>query len=696
MAYGTAHLDSLAPDVMQSEEMEKLFRPLPFGFVAHSPGLREIASKIASDEGRAVGSRREKLGIETAVGMDATGLALSGGGIRSATFGLGVVQVLAEKGFLKEVDFLSTVSGGGYTGCFLTQALGNGEDQSTVAAPHGPDTDPVRYVRQNAKYLLVGNLKEQWSMVTATLAGMILNWTAPLLVILSLAAVVSQVDGWGAAEYWKFTLGGAAVLCGLAMVVYAWGVRMGKRTSQVTGSVLGILLALTVGVSIAWVLERSVPELTASGYWRNAGSLGAVLAALAAAVPGVVRFLPVLKNPNTRRLVLKVALVLAGFLIPLIALLLFHAFLEIASEHFTALLCVAAGLAGISIFLLNVNLTGPHRLYRDGLARTFIQRTASGNPHIRLDEINAGNTAPYHLLNSALNIPTSSDSALKDRRCDFFLFSKNWTGSPATGYHPTASWRTNGKPPDLATAMAISGAAFSSHMGLASMPTLTALLTILNVRLGFWIKRPDTGGMGAPGFICLLREMTSIRMSEKEKWLNLSDGGHIENLAIYELLRRRCKFIVCVDGESDPGYTFEGLMTLVRHAQIDFGVRLDPKLDELRPDPKTGYSKCHFHLCRIHYPEGIGLLLYIKLSVTGNESELIRRFRTNNSDFPHQTTLDQFFDQEQFEAYRQLGVHAAESVFLPALMDGGQPANVRDWFRQLAKNLLEPVRSPLS
>ena len=72
-------------------------------------------------------------------------------------------------------------------------------------------------------------------------------------------------------------------------------------------------------------------------------------------------------------------------------------------------------------------------------------------------------------------------------------------------------------------------------------------------------------------------------------------------------------------------------------------------------------------------------------------NELIRRYRGNHPHFPHQTTLDQFFDQEQFEAYRQLGVHAAEGLFLPALMDNTKPKNMREWFRQLAKNLLEPL-----
>ncbi len=134
--------------------------------------------------------------------------------------------------------------------------------------------------------------------------------------------------------------------------------------------------------------------------------------------------------------------------------------------------------------------------------------------------------------------------------------------------------------------MAISGAAVSPQMGLGSMPTLSALLTLLNVRLGFWITRPGRLTIGPPGFLCLLREMTGTGMSERKPWLNLSDGGHIENMGVYELLRRRCKFIVCVDGEADPESTFHGQMTLVRHAQIDFGVRIEPRLDDIRPDPK--------------------------------------------------------------------------------------------------------------
>ncbi len=89
-------------------------------------------------------------------------------------------------------------------------------------------------------------------------------------------------------------------------------------------------------------------------------------------------------------------------------------------------------------------------------------------------------------------------------------------------------------------------------------------------------------------------------------------------------------------------------LTLIRHAQIDFGVTIDPNLEAVRCYPETKLSRAHFHLYRIHYPAAgrqpadTGLLLYIKLSVTENETELLKRCRIDHSEFPHQSTLDQF------------------------------------------------------
>jgi len=457
--------------------------------------------------------------------------------------------------------------------------------------------------------------------------------------------------------------------------------------------------------------------LANSDLWKGLAIPTVSMGVLAAVIPALLSFVPFLKKPRVLAFLTRLGLFCAGLVVPLLGLGLFLFLRAIANIknlvtinevpvpglHF--LIALAVILIGITFFLLNINLTGPHRLYRDRLARTFIANDSHPDPRPYLEEMNATGLAPVHLLNTTVNLPTSKNSGVRDRRADFFLFSKHWTGSVLTGFHKTADWKTNNRPPDLATAMATSGAAFSSHMGLTSRPALRALLTFLNIRLGFWIRQPEEPASPnflkspRPGFTCLLREMTGTFMDEKKSWINLSDGGHIENLAVYELLRRRTKFIICIDGEADPEFTFHGLMTLTRHAQLDFGIRLDSSLDDIRPNPETKVSRSHYRLSRIHYPAipeaglsaATGLFLYLKLSVTGNESELIRRYRHNNPNFPHQTTLDQFFDQEQFESYRQLGAHAAEGLFADSLMNHQEPQSIEEWFRSLADNLLEPA-----
>ncbi len=83
------------------------------------------------------------------------------------------------------------------------------------------------------------------------------------------------------------------------------------------------------------------------------------------------------------------------------------------------------------------------------------------------------------------------------------------------------------------------------------------------------------------------------------------------------------------------------------------------------------------------------MLLDLKLSLTDNEHELINRYRKLHPEFPHESTTDEFFKKEQFEAYRQLRAHIADGLFSPALLKkGGAPANFTDGFRQLAGDLL--------
>ena len=738
MAYRRPHTDALTPLAISLHEIDNLFRPLAFGFTAHVPKISGVSEDIRKDEAAAVRARRALVAREDGntsalTETDAIGVALSGGGIRSATFSLGVVQVLAAKGFFKDVDFLSTVSGGGYVGSFLTQQIGTGGKWEDVAAPHGPDTEPIRRLRQRAKFLTARNLWDAWGKVTATVVGMLMNWMVPLLVIVVIAALALQFHG--LEQDWRFWRWPATIGIGLSIIVgiaYFGLLRVGSVLANRSGWCLALSVALGLLAFGAWGIGSIYHALFGSGdqsavpgaaqsrpSWL--GLTGLSLGGVAALIPVILRYIPLLEAPKVRRVVMRIALYVAGIFMPLLGITVFFflykaggvpevTWLSFAGHGVSgsqALWIFAALLTLLAIFFLNINLTGPHRLYRNALSKAFVERDETKDVDFPLADINLQNRAPYHLINAAVNLPSSKAAGLRDRKCDFFCFSRDWSGSPVVGYGPTKEWMMNGKSSDLATAMAISGAAFSSNMGLGSIAPLRALLAFLNVRLGFWIRKPQTAGLWMlpkwkhPGFMCLLREMGGFGMAEHHRWLNLSDGGHIENLGVYELLRRRCKLIICVDGESDPAFTFQGLMTLVRHAQIDFGVRIDARLDDLRRDPQTGYTRSHFHLCRIDYPmttvsgrnspAGQGLLLYIKLSLTGDESELIKRYRINNPEFPHQTTLDQFFDQEQFEAYRQLGVHAAEALFLPALMNQTSPGSVPQWFRQLAENLLEPT-----
>ncbi|EHR05769.1 patatin-like phospholipase family protein [Bradyrhizobium sp. WSM471] len=706
LAYGEYVADAVTPDVLDDTEIARCFEPVVFGVDTSSTA----GAAINASEAAEVTNRRRAVGIDGAVESDAVGLALSGGGIRSATFCLGVLQVLAARGLMKHFDFLSTVSGGGYTGSFVTARIGSGEPFDAMSNPNGPDTVAIRYVRQNAKYLSAVDLKERLLLVTGTLAGLMLNWMVPLFVLSLLALNVVQTIPYMPDFTWSSLAVVLSILMAMLVLLYGITLRAGVGTRS-SGILLALLAAITAASALMAAIEfgyRKFGEALDVPWSVSGTAVAAVMAA-----PAIIRFLPIFQSDAARKLLMKIALLAAGIAVPILALLGFYLLRRLGGlpwepeapwwsplHHISggALLVVTVLVSGVySLFFLNINLTGPHKLYRDRLAKTFVSNGAATDD-IALASLNATSIAPYHLINATVNLPSSTSPAVRDRKGDFFLFSKHWSGSVATGYESTSNWKMNGAPVDLATAMAISGAAASPHMGMGSIPSLSALMTLLNIRLGFWIANPSKKTWGVPGFTCLLREMTGTMMTEKNSWLNLSDGGHIENMGVFELLRRRCKFIVCVDGEADPKSTFQGHLTLVRHAQIDLGIRIEPRLDEIRPDPNSRFSRTHSQLFRINYPktcdgraEGIGLMLYLKLSLTGDEAELLKRYRSVNPDFPHQSTLDQFYDEEQFEAYRQLGVHVVEGTFAPALMTRNRsPNNVRNWFEQLAANMLEP------
>ena len=336
----------------------------------------------------------------------------------------------------------------------------------------------------------------------------------------------------------------------------------------------------------------------------------------------------------------------------------------------------------LMLFLLNylfldVNKSSLHSFYRDRLSKLYLFRregdgVVEADDTQRLSELNGpGSTAPYHLINTTLNLQGVVEEAARGRESDFFFFSKHFCGGAHTGYCKTSDLEAWDPHVDLGTAMAISAAAAAPNMGRTTIRPLIFVLTLLNLRLGYWLpnpklvntkKRPRFGRRLRPGSLYLLREARG-QLDASHDLVNVSDGGHLENLAVYELLRRRCEVIIAIDGEADPDITFDGLVTLMRIAKIDLGV--DIQIDEvnvLRLDSNRR-SGDHFAVGTIDYGNGQeGKLVYVKSSVTGDEDPFVHKYRADNPDFPHQTTADQFFDEVQFEVYRSLGNHVGDKL----------------------------------
>jgi len=167
------------------------------------------------------------------------------------------------------------------------------------------------------------------------------------------------------------------------------------------------------------------------------------------------------------------------------------------------------------------------------------------------------------------------------------------------------------------------------------------------------------------------------RLYENSDEVYLTDGGHIENLGVYELLKRRCKLIIVVDAEADPTLTFPSFIALQRYARIDLGVELELPWHKIQAStsqwmgtapvgdgsPRASSNGPHAAIGKIDYGDGArGWLLYIKSSLTGDERDYIRDYARRHRTFPHETTGDQFFSEEQFEVYRALGFHAMHGL----------------------------------
>lgn len=380
-------------------------------------------------------------------------------------------------------------------------------------------------------------------------------------------------------------------------------------------------------------------------------------------------------------------------------------------------LAVTFAIVGVAMGrFINTNKFSLHAMYRNRLIRAYLGASNDRrhpnmftgfdeNDNVQMHElwpnnkIDAQRKKLLHIVNMALNLVGGDKLAWQQRQAESFTVSPLHAGNSHLKYRRTeypgdVSQKYYGGPRgiSLGTAITISGAAASPNMGYHSSPFITFLLSLFNVRLGWWLG--NTGGAGENTFhrdapkisaLSIIDETLGLT-NDQNPYIYLSDGGHFENLGLYEMVLRRCHFIVVSDASQDQGCAFEDLGNAVRKIRIDLGVPIEfekPLCIFARSEDEARNKKGRYCAIgriiysRVDTPASFenpnvaasaandlldGILIYIKPAFYENEPRDIYQYAKANQGFPHESTGDQFFSESQLESYRALGLHAIDTM----------------------------------
>lgn len=352
---------------------------------------------------------------------------------------------------------------------------------------------------------------------------------------------------------------------------------------------------------------------------------------------------------------------------------------------------IMAVLLGVSLFMarfININRFSLHAMYRNRLIRAYLGASNTKRAPNKFTNFDDKDNIPMHtmwpnnaagkkrsrllhVINMALNLVGGENLAWQERKAESFIASPLHCGSRDLGYRRSQEY---GDGISIGTALAISGAAASPNMGYNSSTFITFLMMLFNARLGWWLGNPGPAGdstymLDGPRFALkpLISETLGLT-DNKSSYVYLSDGGHFENLALYEMVLRRCHYIVVSDGSQDEEGTLESLGNAVRKIRIDMGIPIEfPDPFCIFPRSSNEANGKYCAIAKIRYScvdEGApdGVLIYLKPAFYGAEPRDVFEYAKAHPAFPHETTADQFFTESQFESYRMLGSHIMEAI----------------------------------
>jgi hypothetical protein len=336
---------------------------------------------------------------------------------------------------------------------------------------------------------------------------------------------------------------------------------------------------------------------------------------------------------------------------------------------------------------INVNKFSLQQMYRNRLIRAYLgasngchdgnQFTGfSQTDNIRMDDLDP-TLKPFHVVNATLNLVGTERLAWQQRMAESFTMSPLHCGSGNLGYRPSDRYGDRAGI-TLGTAVAISGAAASPAMGYHSSRVVSFIMTLFNARLGCWLGNPGKAGASTwhlPGPTSAISSIVSEafgRTNDTSPYVYLSDGGHFENLGLYEMVRRRCRYIVVCDAGCDPRFTCEDLGNALRKIRIDMKVPIDFDEASFQSLRKKRFAVATIRYSVVGAGED-GYLLHIKPMLCGNEPPDVASYQADHPNFPHQSTAEQFFDESQTESYRMLGLVTAHEICRGWDQSGGIP-----------------------
>jgi hypothetical protein len=674
-----------------------------------SAGYASDFEQVRAAERAWLTRRRTAAGLSNS-GDDLVGLAFSGGGIRSATFNLGVLQALEAGGVLHHVDYLSSVSGGGYiASCctWLRARLGVTSPASVFAtALAGHAGSVLDWLRGHGKYLVSHRGFSIWTLIASILAATFINVLVlgPVLLFavyaLTLAWLPVAWPDWlmlpgahvpqGHHGYWLLLALGIACLALFPFVATVFAVIAGipnladvrrvDRLRVFMGRLLSIgpaLIALGL-IPIVAMLGEMLQHYFAMRHAHEVGKHASWLTPVLAGI-GSMAWDWIKRGGAGRLTTIGLSLLVYGLLI-----FCYHVSVSIdaGSPLFIGFVCGAVVLACVC----DINRVSIHAYYRARLSDAFLPDVASSaaptDPgNFRLSELGPEHGAPLHLINTTLNTTSSCNERLRSRQGANFFYSPVYTGSSATGWRRIDTYA--GGATALSNAFTTSGAAVDPNTVATRARAVSFLMALFNVRLGYWAHNPKFAHQRDPlrpwWWVFIAREMLGIGLDETRRHVHLSDGGGFENLGLYELIRRRVRYLIVTDAGADPQTTLGDLGQAIERVRVDFGAEIDLAADRLYHDLDQALAQQPYVLGSVRYADGSsGQILYIKpVLCAGLTADLYAYWRAHPA-FPDEPTSEQFFAEAQFEAYRALG-----QQIVAALLGATPPASIGAWFERL-------------